>query len=153
MKASRKLILFSRFTLIVLILLLALSNELNAQSCSGYDKKCASAPKEFKASSLSRSISLRKMRKVVINQVLYGDRTYQISVCGKNRLGKIQFRLISDDEQRTVLYDNAVDNFKQVKLFEINSTMKVVIEITAPHFFEDGISECAGVKIYYKTGA
>jgi len=93
------------------------------------------------------------MRKVVINQVLYGDRTYQISVCGKNRLGKIQFRLISDDEQRTVLYDNAVDNFKQVKLFEINSTMKVVIEITAPHFFEDGISECAGVKIYYKTGA
>ena len=93
------------------------------------------------------------MRKVTINQVFYGDRTYQISVCGKGRLGKIQYRLLSDDGQRSVLYDNAVDNFQPLKLFEIQSTMKIIIEITAPHYFDDETSECAGVKIAYKSGS
>ena len=125
----------------------------SGQNCAGYDKKCASAPKEFKASTLSRSISLRKMRKVIVNQVFYGDRTYQISVCGKSKLGKIQYRVLSDDESRSVLYDNAVDNFKQMKFFEIQSTMKIIIEITAPHYFDESTSECAGVKIYYKSGS
>ena len=120
------------------------------QNCKGYEKKCNSAPSGFKSSSLSRSLSMRKMRKVVINQVLYGDRTYHISVCGKKQLGKIHFRILADDEQRSVLYDNAVDNFKTNKLFEIQATMKIHIEITAPHFFDDRGSECAGINISYR---
>ncbi len=139
------------YIVLIVSFFLANSGEAISQNCSGYEKKCASAPKDFKASTLSRSISLRKMRKVAINQVLYGDRTYQVSVCGKNSLGKIQYRILSDDDQRSVLYDNAVDNFNPTKLFEIQSTMKIVIEITAPHFFIDGSSECAGVKISYKS--
>ncbi len=125
-------------------------NNANSQNCKGFDKKCPSAPKEFKKSSVSRSVAIRKMKKVVINQIFYSDRTYQISVCGKSRLGKIQYRLLSDDEHRTVLYDNAIDNFKPSKLFEIQSTIKVIVEITAPHYFDESTSECAGVRIFYK---
>jgi hypothetical protein len=149
MKMKQKYI---RYLLIpVLAVMLGHVEQVSGQNCAGYDKKCPSAPKGFKSSTLSRSVSIKKMRKIVINQVFYGDRTYQISVCGKSRLGKIQYRLLSDDETRSVLYDNAVDNFKQIKLFEIQSTMKIVIEITAPHYFDEATSECAGVKIYYKS--
>jgi hypothetical protein len=120
-----------------------------AQSCRGYDKKCDSAPKHFEASSLSRSITMRKARKTVINQTFYGNREYFISVCGKKRLGKIHFRLIADDESQTVLYDNAIENFLETQLFVIQNTMKVKIELSAPHYFDDQNAECAGVQVYY----
>lgn len=133
-----------------LVFLFIGSTNIHGQNCKGYEKKCNSAPSGFKSSSLSRSISMRKMRKVLINQVLYGDRTYYLSVCGKNKLGKIHFRVLADDEQRSVLYDNAIDNFKTNKLFEIQTTMKVIIEITAPHYFDDRGSECAGISVAYR---
>lgn len=146
---KKKYILYLLFAIITALFVNV--ENVSSQNCAGYDKKCASAPKEFKASTLSRSISIRKMRKVIVNQVFYGDRTYQISVCGKSKLGKIQYRILSDDENRSVLYDNAVDNFKPMKFFEIQTTMKIIIEITAPHYFDESTSECAGVKIYYKS--
>jgi len=121
----------------------------NAQSCRGFEKKCQSAPKYFEASSLSRSITMRKARKTIINQTFYGNREYFISVCGKRNLGKIHFRLIADDESQSVLYDNAIENFMPTQLFVIQNTMKVKIEITAPHYFDDMNSACAGVQVYY----
>ncbi|HHU58774.1 MAG TPA: hypothetical protein GXZ39_10830, partial [Bacteroidales bacterium] len=62
---------------------------------------------------------------------------------------KIHFRLISDDEDQMVLYDNAVDNFKETQLFVIQNTMKVKLELSAPHYFDDRNAECAGVQIHY----
>lgn len=124
-------------------------SDMNAQNCRGFEKRCESAPKYFESSSLSRSISLRKGRKVIINQTFYGEREYFISVCGRNRLGKIHFRLIADDEQQTILYDNAAENFKESQLFVIQSTMSVKIELSAPHFFDDSNSECAGIQVSY----
>src|SRR5690606_4866660 len=96
------------FILTVIGILFSLQGT-TAQSCRGYEKRCDSAPKHFEASSLSRSITMRKARKTVINQTFYGNREYFISVCGKKRLGNIHFRLIADDESQTVLYDNAIE--------------------------------------------
>jgi hypothetical protein len=96
---------------------------------------------------------MRKARKVVINQTFFGDREYFISVCGRKKLGDIHFRLISDDENQTVLYDNAAVNFQPSQLFVIQNTMKIKIELSAPHYFDDYNSECAGVQIsYHKSG-
>ncbi|MFT3739964.1 MAG: hypothetical protein QM786_14525 [Breznakibacter sp.] len=122
----------------------------NAQSCRDYEKKCHSAPKEFKQSSLSRSFAIRKMKKIKLNTTFLGDREYHVAVCGRGKLGKIHIRLISDDAYRTVLYDNAADNFAVEKVFEIRETVKVFVEITAPHFFADNEFECAGINITYK---
>lgn len=135
---------------ICLFIVMCSFSDVFGQNCKGFQKRCSSPPKNFKSSSLSRSVTMRKMRKIVVNQIFYGDRTYHISVCGKNKLGKIHYRLIADDEQRSILYDNAIDNFKPDNVFEIQSTMKVIIELTAPHYFEDGSAECAGISVSYK---
>ncbi|GAO28893.1 hypothetical protein [Geofilum rubicundum] len=92
---------------------------------------------------------MRKARKTIIHQTFYGNREYFISVCGKKRLGNIHFRLIADDESQTVLYDNAIENFQETQLFVIQNTMKVKIELSAPHYFDDQNSECAGVQVHY----
>lgn len=141
--------IFTRLILLSALLLAGGLPQVKAQSCRGYDKRCESAPKHFEASSLTRSITVRKARKTVINQVFYGDREYFVSVCGHRRLGKIHFRLISDDEDQMVLYDNAVDNFKETQLFVIQNTMKIKLELSAPHYFDDRNAECAGVQIHY----
>lgn len=122
-----------------------------AQNCRDYEKKCHSAPKEFKQSSLSRSFAIRKMKKIKLNTTFLGDREYHVAICGRGKLGNIHIRLISDDQFRTVLYDNAADNFATEKVFEIRETVKVYVEISAPHFFADNDFECAGINISYKN--
>ncbi|MDG5800580.1 hypothetical protein QA597_09440 [Marinilabiliaceae bacterium ANBcel2] len=140
------------FTVIVLF---SIFNSINveAQRCRGYDSKCDNPPNYFESSSLSRSTSIRRGRKVVFNQTFYGNREYYVSVCGHRRLGELHFRLIADNEDETVLYDNATDDFSNTRLFVIQSTMQIKIEVSAPHYFDERNSECAGIRIsYHQSG-
>jgi len=139
--------LFSIFLLFLLISPVGLK----AQNCSGFEKKCQQAPHNFKASSQSRAFSLRKMKKVAIRQTLFANRQYFMSVCGKSKLGEIHIRVLADSPQREVLFDNAADNFCSQKTFQIETTIAVIIEISAPHFFEEQAAECAALFIAYKS--
>jgi hypothetical protein len=140
-----------RYIICLIIAMIALGscNYLVAQNCSGYEKKCHDAPRGYKSSTQSRAFSLRKMKKVVVKQTLFGQREYYLSICGKGKLGKIHVRVLADNPQRDVLYDNASDNFASEKFFQIESTIPVIIEIFAPHFREERVSECAGLFIAY----
>jgi hypothetical protein len=136
-------------SIVILMMTIECGNFLMAQNCSGYEKKCHDAPKGFKSSSQSRAFSLRKMKKVTVKQTLFAQREYYLSACGKGKLGKIHLRVLADNPQRDVLYDNASDNFASEKFFQIESTIPVIIEIFAPHFREERVSECAGLFIAY----
>jgi hypothetical protein len=122
-----------------------------AQTCKDFENKCQSAPKGFKKSSLSRAFSMRKMKKIKLNTTLLGGNQYFISVCGKAKLGNMHIRIITDDNFKSVLYDNAADDFAANKQFEVEETTKISIEISAPQFFTESESECAGIYIAYKS--
>ena len=136
--------------LIILCFFLIIPLFVTAQNCADYHNKCKNAPRDYKMSSLSRSFSLRKMKKIAIKQTLFADRLYHISVCGQNKLGKLHIRVLADIPNRTVLFDNAADNFASEKTFQVESTLPIIIEINAPHFFDDNLSECAGISLSYK---
>jgi len=123
---------------------------LHAQDCKKYENKCPSPPKAFKVSSTSKSFTLKKMKKVCLNLTLFGDRAYYISTKGHSKLGKIHFRLIEADEKRTILYDNAADSYNTNKIFEIASTLNVIVEISAPTYQTERKRECAAVLIAYQ---
>lgn len=125
--------------------------KVSAQNCSDYQKKCQQAPRDFSRSALSRAFSIRKMKKIALKQTLFGGREYFVSICGRPKLGKIHFRLLADNAQRDVLYDNAADNFKNQRLFQIDATLPVIIEVTAPYFFDEKESECAGIVVGYRN--
>jgi hypothetical protein len=122
-----------------------------AQNCRDYEKKCNTAPKDFKKSSLSRAFAIRKMKKVKLSTTFFGGRVYNIAVCGKGKLGNLHIRLVTDDAYRTVLYDNAADDFTTQKNFEFTESLNVFIEISAPQYFDDNEFECAGISVSYKT--
>ena len=137
-------------TIIISSCILLSGINLLGQNCKKYENKCPPPPKGFKLSSTSKSFSLKKMKKVNLKLTFYGDRAYYISTTGKPKLGKIHFRLIEADENRTILYDNAADSFATNKIFEIESTLNVIIEVSAPTYQTDRIRECAAVLIAYQ---
>lgn len=137
------------FSTSFLFLTIGFMSNSHAQNCSGFEKRCEEAPKYFTKNSLSRSLSVRKGRKLIINQTFFGDREYFVSVCGKKKIGDIHLRIIADDDNKMVLFDNAANNFKPTQLFVIQNTMKVKIELTAPYYFDNMHAECAGIQIHY----
>ena len=137
------------FTSCIVLFTLGITANSEAQNCIGFEKRCEEAPKYFTKSSLSRSLSVRKGRKLLINQTFFGNREYFVSVCGKKKIGDIHLRIIADDDNKMVLFDNAANNFKPTQLFVIQNTMKVKIELTAPYYFDNMHAECAGIQIHY----
>src|SRR5690554_8025852 len=93
---------FVKYLMISSCLLIALgyTTHIDAQNCSGFQNKCEAAPKHFNKTSLSRSLSVRKGRKLIFNQTFFADREYFVSVCGKKQLGDIHLRLITDNEEQ-----------------------------------------------------
>lgn len=137
------------FALSFFLFTLGVTTNSEAQNCSGFEKRCEEAPKYFTKSALSRSFSVRKGRKLLINQTFFGDREYFVSVCGKKKIGDIHLRIIADDENKMILFDNAANNFKSSQIFVVQNTMKVKIELSAPYYFDNVHSECAGIQIHY----
>lgn len=124
---------------------------IQAQDCRRYENKCPSPPKAFKISSTSKSFSLKRMKKVELNLTLFGNRAYFISTKGNAKLGKIHFRVIEANENRSVLYDNAADSYAPNKIFEISSTLNVIVEVSAPTYNTERKSECTAVLVAYQS--
>ena len=90
------------------------------------------------------------MKKVNLNLTLFGNRAYFISAKGNSKLGKIHFRVIEANENKTVLYDNAADSYTLHKIFEISSTLNVIVEVSAPTYKTERKSECSAVLVAYQ---
>ncbi|ASB49608.1 hypothetical protein [Alkalitalea saponilacus] len=137
--------------IIPLILIFSGFATIDAQFCRNYEQQhCSEPPADFVNGSVSRAFTLGKDHVVRFNQILYGGRTYFLSVCGEKKLGNIEFRLLADDEAGTVLYSNSSNGFIGEQTFQIENSIKLVIEILAPDYSVADNHRCAGLKIYYK---
>ncbi len=149
--------------ILIIIIILFINNPLSwAQDCKRYHAKhCKFAVNnQFKYSGQSRSASFVKGQVSSFSIVAYGGRDYSFSVCGHRKLGDIQFRLLEADSKK-VLYDNADDNYATMKIFTIETTTKLLIEISVEgteddtkQIEEDKLDDefkklCVGVLIEY----
>jgi hypothetical protein len=83
--------------------------------------------------------------------VAYAGEEYYISVCAHNKFGDIQFRILEDNDKRSVIYDNATDNNSTSITFENERTRKLIIEIIVPPGKStDKERRCVGVLIEFK---
>nr|WP_321411385.1 hypothetical protein [uncultured Carboxylicivirga sp.] len=138
------------FKYLSLLISMLISFNIVAQNCRDYEKKCPTPPKDYKISSMSKSFSLRKKQTIYVKLTLYADRIYFLSVGGKKALGDIHMRFFENNEERKILYDNAINNFNQTKSIRVESTINLVIEVSAPSYFKDRVRECSGLLVAYK---
>ncbi len=139
------------FIVIILICLPILSGTISfANDCVNMHKKCKNPDKSFKISSSSRSIKMRKGKKVRIILNAYGGREYFFSTYSKPKVGTLQFRIINSADNK-ILYDNSTEGLIDTKTFKVETTKKLFIEVLAPNWQSEKLYECAGFQIAYKN--
>lgn len=120
-----------------------------ANDCANTYKKCKSPDKSYTLSTSSRSIKLRRGKKVAVVLNVLGGKEYFFSTYSKPKVGVLQFKIISPTNNK-VLYDNAAEGLCDSKVFKIDHTQKLLIEVSAPNWQSPNTYECAGFKIAYK---
>jgi len=85
--------------------------------------------------------------------VTFGGEDYNISICYERKFKNVHLRLIEDNADKTVLYDNKDFNYQAIMNFTNNVARKVIIEISIP---EDETGKdtqalhCVGVLIHFR---
>jgi hypothetical protein len=85
--------------------------------------------KTFQISGKSRTVMMKKGDTYHITLDLKKDKAYYISVSGNKSLSDIQYKLVSEDGNSNVLYDNSAYEFNNQTIVRVKEDSKVVLEI------------------------
>jgi len=126
-----------------------------AQNCSEYHiNKCSWADESFLYSRQSRSALFSPGMTSEFSITAYGGEEYYVSIEGNRKLGKIRIRVKEDDENKTVLYNNAHYEYENFFYFKNENTRNLIIEVSseaAPKFANSTDRYCIGVLIQFRN--
>ncbi|NJK86687.1 MAG: hypothetical protein HC906_12680 [Bacteroidales bacterium] len=138
-----------------LTLMLLLSNLVYSQDCTDYHQyQCTYADYSFFYSRQSKSFLTSKGQTTEIRIIAYEGEDYYVAVCGNKKFGKLQLRIIEDDADKTVLYDNATNDYLESITFTNEATRNLILEVTVPS--DQGTSKeskdlkCVGVVVQFR---
>ena len=85
--------------------------------------------------------------------VTFGGEDYHISICYERKFKNVRMRLIEDNTDKTVLYDNKDFTYQSTMTFTNNVARKLIIEISVPEDVsgkEGQDLHCVGVLIHFR---
>jgi hypothetical protein len=131
-----------------------LSSSLYAQDCFYYHEYFCKFPNtSYFYSGQSRSALFAAGMSSQFKIVTFGGEEYHISICYERKFKNVHLRLLEDNEDKAVLYDNAQFNYQQTMTFSNNVARRVIIEISVPEDPAITDSEelhCVGVLIHFR---
>jgi len=142
--------------LILLFILsgLAFGQGLFAQDCTDYHQfHCPYADYTYYYSRQSKSALFERGQVSELRIVAYGGEEYYIAVCANRKWKNMRFRLLEDNDERTVLYDNAENEYAVEMKFKNNATRNLIIEVITPepeNPSDAGEHRCVGVVIMFR---
>lgn len=138
---------------ILLILFIFISYNTFAQDCTDYHQyHCLYGDYTFFYSRQSKSTLFRKGQSSELKIVAYGGEDYYVAVCAHRKFGDIQFRILEDNEKRSLIYDNAKDNYSESIVLSNTITRNLIIEVNVPEGDGRNLSDrrCVGVVIEFR---
>ncbi len=138
---------------IILILgfILGITFTIFSQDCSGYHQyHCNYADYTYFYSRQSNSALFTKGETSEMKFITYAGEEYYINVCAHRKFGDIHYKIYEDNPSRTLIYDNAGDNYSPTVVFENEVTRSMIIEITVPEEKGNFERRCVGVLIQFK---
>lgn len=137
--------------LLYIFLLLGVSG-LYGQDCTGYHQyHCTYADYTFFYSRQSKSALFKRGQTSTMKIIAYGGEDYYVSVCAHRKFGDIEFKLLEDNEEKTLIYDNTKDDYAQSVIFSNETTRNLIIEVTVPPGKQnENDKRCVGVIIQFK---
>lgn len=125
----------------------------NAQDCTDYHQyHCLYADYTFFYSRQSKSALFKQGQTSELNIVTYEGEDYYVSVCAHHKLGNVRFRILEDSESRTLIYDNASDNYTESLIFTNTVSRTLVLEVSVPESDDAKNKDrrCVGVVIQFR---
>lgn len=138
---------------ILLLPFVAITFDTIAQDCTDYHQyHCMYADYTFFYSRQSKSALFRKGQTSELKIVAYGGDDYYVAVCAHRKFGDIHFRIFEDNEKRSLIYDNAKNNYQESITFTNTITRNLIIEVKVPEGDGRNLSErrCVGVVIEFR---
>jgi hypothetical protein len=146
-----------KIILILFIALLAVPVLTLGQDCTDYHQyHCLYADYTFFYSRQSKSALFRPGQTSELKIVAYSGEDYYVSICAHRKFGNLHLRILEDNENKKVIYDNAQDNYSETVTFSNEVTRNLILEVSVP-FGENKESKearCVGIVIQFrKTGS
>ncbi len=85
--------------------------------------------------------------------VTFGNEDYHISICYERKFKNVRMRIIEDNADKTVLYDNKDFDYQTTMTFTNNVARKLIIEVSVPEDLsgkEGQDLHCLGVLIHFR---
>ncbi len=125
-----------------------------SQDCTGFHEyHCRYADYTFFYSKQSKSTLMAHGQTTSLNVVAYGGEEYYIGLCAHRKFGELKMRILEDNDARTVIYDNAQDEYTQSVTFINEKTRNLIIEVSVPETTSqsnENTRRCVGVLMEFK---
>lgn len=116
--------------LILCFAILGLYQTGSAQCRSFAKKNCLPSMAPYLTGPSFNSAQLNPGDQAELKLTFNANQAYRLMVCSQSVLGQVEFKIL--DENNTVLYDNANDNFTQIYDFSVAGTQNLTISISVP---------------------
>jgi len=125
----------------------------NAQDCTDYHQyHCIYADYSFFYSRQSKSALFKRGQTSELKIVAYSGEDYYIAICAHRKFGDVQFKILEDNPSRTIIYDNADDEYSESVTFSNEVTRNLIIQVTVPDTENRDMDDrrCVGVVIQFR---
>lgn len=140
--------------LFLIVCLIGLINIAKAQDCFYYHEYfCKYPDNSYFYSGQSRSALFAYGMSSEFKFITFGGEDYHISICFERKFKVVRFRLLEDNADKTVLYDNKDRNYETTMTFTNNTARKLIVEISVPEDETGKGSQdlkCVGVLIHFR---
>ncbi|MBN2350521.1 MAG: hypothetical protein JXJ22_16915 [Bacteroidales bacterium] len=126
---------------------------ISGQDCTDYHQfHCTYGDYTFYYSRQSKSALFARGQTSQFQIIAYGGEDYYIAVCAHRKFGDIQFKILEDNAARSVIYDNATDDYSTSIIFANDVTRNLIIEITVPDLTagQEKDRRCVGVVVQFR---
>lgn len=132
--------------------LLGIVTVVQAQDCYYFHEyQCKFPDNTYYLNGQSRSALFTYGMTSQFKMVTFGGEDYHISICYQFKIKNVRFRLIEDNEDKTVLFDNAENKYTTEVSFSNNVARRIIIEISVPDeptAKDRRTPQCVGVLIH-----
>ncbi len=128
---------------------------IQGQDCTGYHQyHCTYADYTFFYSRQSKSVLLKPGQSTELKIVAYSGEDYYVAVCAHNKFGDLNFRILEDNAERTVIYDNKDDKYAESIIFSNEVTHNLIVEVNVPITNKsENERRCVGVIIEFRKSS
>jgi hypothetical protein len=124
-----------------------------AQDCTDYHQyHCIYADYTFFYSRQSKSALFKRGQTSELKIVAYSGEDYYVAVCAHRKFGDIRFKILEDNPGKTLIYDNADDEYSESITFSNEVTRNLIIQVSVPDTDMKGSDDrrCVGVVIQFR---